>query len=53
MGDDVGVLTGGHEQQVDGLFDDGSPSQINDRTVLQEGGVERGECLVLGGGGLA
>ena len=53
MGDDVGALTSGDKEQVDGLLDDGSPRQIDDRTVLQEGGVERGEGLVLSGSGLA
>ena len=50
MGDDVGALAGGDKEQVDGLLDDGSRGQINDRTILQKGGVERGKCLVLGSG---
>ena len=39
MGNDVGALPGRNKQQVDGLLDDGFWEQIDDRTVLQKGGV--------------
>ena len=47
MRDHIGLCTGGQEKRVQGSVEYRALWQIDQHAVLDEGGIERGESLVL------